>query len=157
MQSFYSHGKLLISGEYMVLLGAKALAVPLKKGQQMNIQQSEKVNIQWKSIYHGEIWFEAAFKPKTLKILESTDNTRALYIQQLLKKIQTEKDIFNQNLEFEHILEFHPAWGLGSSSTLINNLAKWAEIDPYKLLNQVSKALATILRAQMQKTPFFFN
>jgi mevalonate kinase len=31
-------------------------------------------------------------------------------------------------------LEFPQNWGLGSSSTLINNLAQWAEVDAYKLL-----------------------
>ena len=33
MQSFYSHGKLLITAEYLVLAGAKAFAIPCKKGQ----------------------------------------------------------------------------------------------------------------------------
>ncbi len=31
-------------------------------------------------------------------------------------------------------LEFPRDWGLGSSSTLINNIAQWAEIDAYTLL-----------------------
>jgi len=33
MASFYSNGKLLITGEYLVLDGAKALALPTKYGQ----------------------------------------------------------------------------------------------------------------------------
>ena len=32
-QTFYSNGKLLITGEYVVLDGAKALALPTKFGQ----------------------------------------------------------------------------------------------------------------------------
>ncbi|WP_341652013.1 GYDIA family GHMP kinase [Blattabacterium cuenoti] len=31
-------------------------------------------------------------------------------------------------------MDFPRDWGLGSSSTLINNIAKWAKIDPYMLL-----------------------
>ena len=33
-----------------------------------------------------------------------------------------------------NILNFNRQWGLGSSSTFVNNLAKWAQIDPYELL-----------------------
>ena len=33
MIRFQAHGKLLLSAEYMVMHGATALAVPLKKGQ----------------------------------------------------------------------------------------------------------------------------
>ena len=35
---FYSNGKLLISGEYFVLDGAKCLALPCKKGQLLKIK-----------------------------------------------------------------------------------------------------------------------
>jgi hypothetical protein len=33
-------------------------------------------------------------------------------------------------------LEFDRSWGLGSSSTLISNIALWANINPYLLLEQ---------------------
>ena len=32
-------------------------------------------------------------------------------------------------------LNFPKNWGLGSSSTLINNIANWVNVDAYKLLN----------------------
>ena len=38
-QNYYSNGKLLLTGEYVVLDGAKALAVPTKFGQLLNIKQ----------------------------------------------------------------------------------------------------------------------
>jgi mevalonate kinase len=38
MQTFYSHGKLLISAEYAVLDGALALALPTKFGQSLHIE-----------------------------------------------------------------------------------------------------------------------
>ena len=34
-KTFYSNGKLLITGEYVVLDGAKALALPTKYGQNL--------------------------------------------------------------------------------------------------------------------------
>jgi hypothetical protein len=36
-QTFYSNGKLLITGEYLVLDGAKAFALPTKFGQSLII------------------------------------------------------------------------------------------------------------------------
>jgi mevalonate kinase len=36
--------------------------------------------------------------------------------------------------DFISRLSFSKNWGLGSSSTLINNLADWAKVDPYELL-----------------------
>ena len=35
MQRFYSNGKLLLSGEYLILDGATGLALPTKTGQEM--------------------------------------------------------------------------------------------------------------------------
>ena len=35
--SFRSNGKLLLSGEYLVLFGAEALAIPLRYGQTLDI------------------------------------------------------------------------------------------------------------------------
>ena len=58
-QSFYSNGKLLITGEYVVLDGAKALAVPTKFGQYLEVKPSEKKSIYWKSFdSNNQIWFE---------------------------------------------------------------------------------------------------
>ena len=37
--------------------------------------------------------------------------------------------------DFISRLSFSKNWGLGSSSTLINNLADWANVDSYELLN----------------------
>ena len=37
MEKFYSHGKLLITAEYAVLDGAKALALPTKFGQTLEV------------------------------------------------------------------------------------------------------------------------
>ena len=48
-QTFYSNGKLLITGEYLVLDGAKAFALPTKFGQNLII---EKGSNQETSYFH---------------------------------------------------------------------------------------------------------
>jgi mevalonate kinase len=56
-QTFYSNGKLLITGEYLVLDGAKAFALPTKFGQSLIIEEGSNKAIQWVS-YDGSVWFE---------------------------------------------------------------------------------------------------
>ena len=71
MQEFYSHGKLLISAEYAVLDGAKALALPTKLGQRLQVTKTNTEHIFWKSFdYQNNLWFETTlsttdFKPST--------------------------------------------------------------------------------------------
>ena len=62
METFYSHGKLLISAEYAVLDGALALALPTKFGQSLEVESTSDNTIHWKSISNsGNVWFEAEF------------------------------------------------------------------------------------------------
>ena len=56
--AFYGHGKLLITGEYLVLDGALALAIPTQKGQHLTVSESKKSGIKWTGIKDsGEEWF----------------------------------------------------------------------------------------------------
>jgi len=129
----YSHGKLLISGEYFVLFGAKALALPLKYGQWFSVTPSTNININWTSYYNNQIWFKATFN-SNLEIIETTDKSKASVIVGILKAalaISNQPPL--QSIDIETVLEFNPSWGWGSSSTLINNIAKWLNINPYQL------------------------
>ncbi len=60
MQTFFSHGKLLITGEYVVLDSALSLAVPTKLGQKMEVLFEENLadnTLTWYSIdSEGETW-----------------------------------------------------------------------------------------------------
>jgi mevalonate kinase len=140
MQTFHSHGKLLISSEYAVLDGAQALALPTKFGQTLKVESTSKKTIYWKSISNqGEIWFESCFNiGETLKVTYSDNSKIALRLHQVLESLQQlNPNIFTQNTGFNitSTLEFPENWGLGSSSTLINNLAQWGKVDPFRLLN----------------------
>ena len=42
-KTFYSNGKLLITGEYLVLDGAKALALPTKYGQYLTVEFLDRI------------------------------------------------------------------------------------------------------------------
>ena len=138
-QVFYSHGKLLLTAEYLVLDNAKALALPTRKGQSMTVKTSDDSYIHWKSFdVHNTCWFEYSFKVSHIEsLLKSTQNKFEQTLLQLLsiaKQLNPEFLSSPQGYFIHTYLEFERTWGLGSSSTLINNIASWASIDPYKLL-----------------------
>ena len=140
METFYSHGKLLISSEYAVLDGAQALALPTKFGQTLNVESISGAIIHWKSISStGKTWFETQFSVDTkLKISCNNNSEIALRLDQVLETLQQlNPTLFKPNAGFNitSTLEFPENWGLGSSSTLINNLSKWAKVDAFKLLD----------------------
>lgn len=136
-QHFYSHGKLLLTGEYVVLDGAKALALPCKFGQHLKVSPSEDSLSHWRSYdYKNNLWLKVEFENTKIisgEIEGATGIEQRLF--QILKEIHhLNPDILQQNYQFETHLEFPQNWGLGTSSTLISNLAKWGAVDPYELL-----------------------
>ena len=136
MPSYYSHGKLLISSEYAVLDGAKALALPTKFGQSLEVKPIESPEIRWKSFDHnGKLWFETTLQLPTFKT-PTANNTEKRLSACFYAISKLNPGVFKTHTGFEmhSCLEFPQNWGLGSSSTLINNLAQWAKVDAYKLL-----------------------
>ncbi|MCB2208339.1 MAG: GHMP kinase [Bacteroidetes bacterium] len=134
--SWFANGKLLITGEYLVLEGAKALAVPLKPGQHFTINQTERGILNWTATSPEGTWFKAKLKLPSLEVIETTSQVRAERLVLLLRKATELSDHFlkdNRGFNVETKLDFNPEFGFGSSSTLIYCLAQWAQIDPYKL------------------------
>lgn len=140
-KEFYSNGKLLITGEYLVLDGAKALALPTKFGQNLIIEKGKKEEIKWTSYdSDGSIWFEDTFsfleisQKETFKKEESIKNT---LIEILHEAYLLNPSFIDESNGYSIItqLTFPKNWGLGTSSTLINNIAQWLKIDAFVLLN----------------------
>lgn len=136
-QTFYSNGKLLITGEYLVLDGAEALALPTKFGQDLIVEQAIGDTIQWKSVdKDGSIWFEDTIPFSTIANNIKSENS----VKNTLVQILHEASILNPGFLTSNgwfvttNLTFAKNWGLGTSSTLINNIAQWLEIDAYTLL-----------------------
>ena len=135
MSRYSSHGKFLLTGEYLVLKGALALALPLKLGQTLSVETCHGASIQWNAYQPTGPWFSVTLDPKTLEIIDCDDYTKAEKLAQILKALrQLNPAAFDEGLRFKTCLDFDPNWGLGSSSTLIANLAQWANVNPYELL-----------------------
>lgn len=141
-KTFYSNGKLLITGEYLVLDGAKAFALPTKFGQNLIIEEAEGQIIHWKSFdSDGSIWFEDTILFSSITRKERFDDAKN--IKNTLIEILHEAYLMNSDFitsskgyTIRTELTFPKFWGLGTSSTLINNIAQWLEIDAFKLLKR---------------------
>ena len=141
---YKSNGKILLTSEYLVLDGALALALPSKLSQNLEVKYTENKNeINWISYdFNGEIWFSECFVLSKDKF--SYKNKKNKYSDKLISIFngieKLNEGVFsNLGAEFTTRLEFSKNWGLGSSSTLINNLSLWAKIDPYDLLDLTFK------------------
>lgn len=138
-QEFYSHGKLLLTAEYLVLDGANALAFPTKYGQSLIVDNGKKNIIVWKSYDHtGKLWLDFCFTIEEIKLFNrKVENDRDRLISILMNAHKINSSFLGNTDGFSIItkLDFPNNWGLGSSSTLINNISKWANLDPYQLLS----------------------
>lgn len=160
--TFYSNGKLLLTGEYTVLDGALSLAIPTKYGQSLTVDKNESNHISWKSLsYKDEIWFEHAinFEMISSGVSNSDDDVLNRLIQILNAAKQLNSNFLNISKGFTVTtqLDFPNDWGLGTSSTLINNIANWAQVDPYKLLDLTFGGSGYDIACAQHKSPLTYQ
>lgn len=134
-----ARGKLLLTGEYFVLDGASALAVPARYGQTLRAEPIEDLNLlSWTSKNNdGATWFRAEFELPELTPLSCTDEKTADTLAGILKACRKQNPRFlaeNEGVKVLTYNEFPREWGLGTSSTLIAAVAKWAAVDAYPVL-----------------------
>ena len=157
---FKSHGKLLITGEYFILKGAKALCVPTNYYQSLKVNEIDENILKWKSFDNNKnLWLQAEFLLSDLTLLTKPTN-EVLFLQKLLLNIKKfNSKLFNLNIgyEIESSMNFNKEWGLGSSSTLISNLSKWAKIDPFDLLWSVSNGSGYDIASSIVNKPILYQ
>lgn len=141
-QYFYGHGKLLLSGEYFVLDGAEALALPTTVGQSMKVKyrHSYQPTLNWKSFDHsGKAWFESSYEFWHFKPIRPTGCVTEKFVQDCLSAVRMQNPHFlrdDMDVFVETKIEFPLEWGLGSSSTFIYNVAQWAYVSPFELIKK---------------------
>lgn len=137
---FYSNGKLFILGEYYVLEGAKVFALPTKFGQYLNVFPLKTKTLSWKSYdADGSVWYNDEISVSDiLSNNQSTDDKVRNTLIDILHQAHLINPSILENNGFlvETKLTFPRNWGLGTSSTLINNIAQWFQIDAFKLLQK---------------------
>lgn len=142
MDAIFSPGKLMLTSEYFAIDGALVLAVPTRLGQEFFFEEKDdhRSLIFWEALHQNTPWLKAVIDYKTWQILETNIPASAEFILKTLQNVQQLsvtkfKNDFTYHLRTN--LQFPADFGLGSSSTLMNNLAEWAEIDPF-YLNTIS-------------------
>ena len=162
VQSLYSNGKLLLTGEYLVIDGAKALAVPTQKGQALTVNEMGKGSqLIWKSLtYDQKCWLEVNFSLPDFSIEKSSDQNKSNWLQKLLISVRELNPNFltkSKSIEVKTTLDFPRDWGLGSSSTLINNVAQWAQIDPFSLHFKISNGSGYDIACAKEDSPVVYS
>ena len=176
MSHYKSNGKLLLTGEYLVLKGATTLALPLKLGQSLDVEALEENEnrIYWnaykKSTDNGQQttdivddpqpWFSVVLDKTDFSVIETDDKEKAERLSNILSKVRSLNDnVFNDthDYRFNTLLDFDPQWGLGSSSTLISNISEWADINPYLLLDSTFKGSGYDIACAKAEQPIFYK
>lgn len=140
-EMYRSHGKLLLTGEYAVLDGASALGLPTKLGQELLISEGPEETLTWTSLDHKQrTWFETTIQMNELDPDRPEDKSgqdiRKTLLSLLREAVKLNPSFRSKVMGTRAVstLDFPREWGLGSSSTLIHNIAQWAGTDPYALL-----------------------
>jgi mevalonate kinase len=141
MYSTFAKGKLMITGEYVVLDGALSLALPVKFGQYLKVEQGNtNGKLHWISRdYQGITWFTADFSLRDFSLLDASDRQLGNRLQSLLVACRNMNPLFCMGEEgyfVEVKANFPLNWGLGSSSTLIAALAHWSGVNAFQLSAQ---------------------
>lgn len=162
--TYRSNGKLLLTAEYAVLDGAKALAIPTKFGQSLDVEANDSNLIHWKSYNElGKVWFECTISFNEIATTDRNNQSqndikeRLIQILQAVKSLNSEFLSSNQGYNIVTHQDFNRLWGLGTSSTLINNIANWANVDAYKLLQKTFGGSGYDIACAQHNTPISFQ
>lgn len=160
--TFYSNGKLLITGEYLVLDGARAFALPTKFGQDLIVETGSNQEIQWKSYnFDDHLWYEdtISFSEIINNIDSKIETVKSTLINILHEAYLLNPDFINQGegYKISTHLTFPKNWGLGTSSTLLNNIAQWTKIDAFTLLKNSFGGSGYDIACAQNDTPIIYR
>ena len=132
-QEFRANGKLMLTGEYFVLDGAKSLALPTRYGQSLVANTRSDANIHWSSLdLNGDAWFKTVFHlDQNARKHSNPVEDRLIHILSTAREMNP--GFMATGAEVVVEVDFDLKWGLGSSSTLISLVAQWAGVNPYEL------------------------
>ena len=128
----------MLTSEYVALDGALVLALPTKLGQDFyyEVLDNHDSIVIWEAFHQDKAWLSLKLNYQNWEVLETNLPEAADFVVKLLRNCQQlSGSCFQKNdsYHFRTNLQFPPDYGLGSSSTLINNLAEWANVDAFEL------------------------
>src|SRR5208283_2577092 len=125
------------------MFGARALAIPVQYGQSMQITEySHQNKIIWIAREMENVWFTAVYSAQTLELEYCSDLVIGFRLQKILLETKKMNPLFireNSGYHIDNHINFNRSWGLGTSSTLLANIANWASVNPFLLHQRVSQ------------------
>ncbi len=160
--TFYSNGKLLITGEYLVLDGAEAFALPTKFGQNLIVEEHSNQQVIWKSYnFDSQLWFEdiILFSEIINNVEVKIETVKTTLINILHEAYLLNPDFIDkaEGYQISTQLTFPKNWGLGTSSTLLNNIAQWTNIDAFTLLKNSFGGSGYDIACAQNNTPITYR
>ena len=161
MKSFRSQTKLMVSGEYLVLKGVLSLALPLKFKQEISVsEQSGTPLVKWKSLVNNNLWFQTTMLLPDFQIIETNEASLSETLCKILRAAQMLNPQFMESSNeylVTSMMDFDPAWGIGSSSSLISNIAYWANCDAFELNNLIFNGSGYDIACARSTSPIIYK
>ncbi len=140
--------------------GALSLAIPLNVGQSLTIiPKSDKV-VHWQANKPDGHWFFVELDLFNFNVTKTDNYELAQRLSEILSATRIlSKDFLTSGIGYNVVtdLEFDPDFGFGTSSTLIANIASWANVDAYKLLDLTFGGSGYDIACASSKNPIVFQ
>lgn len=159
-RKLYAHGKLMLSGEYLVMHGARSIALPLKLGQAMDVVPTQSGIVEWQASDTQGKWFEARYSLPGMEPIYMSDEAVGVSLQKMLLSAKNLNPDFFQEFEGLRIcthLEFNRSWGFGSSSSLIALLSKLADVNALELHANIMNGSGYDVACALSESPILFQ
>jgi hypothetical protein len=117
--------------------------------------------LQWSASDPGGEWFTAELSPEpTITVISATDQAiagRLVHVLNAARSLNPEFLMAPGTYQVNNQLAFNRLWGWGSSSTLIANLAGWANVDPFILNRLVSGGSGYDIACARSDSPLLYR
>ncbi len=145
-----------------MLDGAKAFALPTKLGQNLTVENAQNNQISWKSYdSDGALWFDETITFSNILNQTKFENqsVKNTLIEILHQAYKLNSDFIQKSDGYVVTtqLTFPKNWGLGTSSTLINNIATWLKVDAFGLLKESFGGSGYDIACAQNNTPITYQ
>lgn len=167
MQSFYAPGKVLLNGEYTVLVGFEGMALPAKCGQWLDTWVFNTPNGKVDTLYYQALdenelpWFQLEVSLDEMLPSSEISADDKPVAEVFLKLLNLVADSFfesGKSIRLVTRLEFNRNSGLGSSSTFVALMSQFFGLNPQEVQAQLFGGSGyDVAIAQVQKPLIFWK
>lgn len=161
---YSARGKLMITGEYLALKGARCLAWPTlgKHYLELTPVSGQSGNLIWNALdMYGQPWFDALFDTTNgVEIIHASDEKVAFNLASIFKaaiSLKGNNILQSASFQIETSIEWQMQWGMGSSSSLLVNIASWFQINPFELQQKTIGGSGYDIACALSDQPIIFQ